>query len=218
MNQPNTQKSRTVRECADLLEISVRRLLGVLKNTAEKSEKNSRKNLRRPWILISSVMSKTAKQPTKKQFKSFYLGTRKKDGAHIRMEGARWSCGWYWGFGYLGNQNEHYHLDGYQSEDHFLKLEDGSYKGLTEKRNICMHDALLKDYDLSEKIKADLWKFCEIVLSIYKLKEASEMFHIGGAHMTSNPCEHLLGRQDLSDEINIVMIPALLEELEKRFA
>ena len=23
-----------------------------------------------------------------------------------------WDCDWYWGFGYLGNKNCHYHIDG----------------------------------------------------------------------------------------------------------
>jgi hypothetical protein len=39
-----------------------------------------------------------------------YLGTN--DGESIYLSAPRWDCGWYWGFGYLGNSRCHYHVDG----------------------------------------------------------------------------------------------------------
>jgi len=69
-----------------------------------------------------------------------------------------WDCGWYWAFGYLGNQNCHYHLSGFA---------DG--------RNINMYDALKEDYDLNPKLENQLWEFCELVQTAYTLKKAAEV-------------------------------------------
>ena len=40
------------------------------------------------------------------------LGYTKYDHKPIYLDGFSWDCGWYWGFGYLGNKNCHYHVDG----------------------------------------------------------------------------------------------------------
>lgn len=149
--------------------------------------------------------------------KTVFFGTRKSDGARIYLTKPTWDCGWYWSFGYLGNRNEHYHLDSYQSKDHFLKLEDGSFKILTEKRNKCMYDCLLEDYDLNPKIKENLWTFCELALTAYSLKEAAEVFNRGGSHMTKNPCCDIIKNHDMVEKINKEMLPAVFEEIEKLF-
>ena len=36
----------------------------------------------------------------------------KVDGNTIYLSSPSWDCGWYWGFGYLGNKDCHYHIDG----------------------------------------------------------------------------------------------------------
>lgn len=41
---------------------------------------------------------------------SHYFGTVKKDKDRIALYAPTFDCGWYWGFGYLGNKNCHYHL------------------------------------------------------------------------------------------------------------
>jgi hypothetical protein len=76
-----------------------------------------------------------------------------------------------------------------------------------------MHDALLKDYELSKLIKENLWTFCELSLSIYKAKEYAEMLHIGGAHMTSNPCKAVIQSTDELSRINNKVLPQLMQTL-----
>lgn len=124
------------------------------------------------------------------------LGTRKSDGVKIYLSPASWDCNWYWAFGYLGNNQEHYHLSGYANG-----------------RNINMYDALMEDYDLNPVIAKHLWTFCEIVQTVYTLKKSAEVLGRGGSHYTTNPCKDIIINTDEVTRINEVVIPALLEKL-----
>lgn len=126
-----------------------------------------------------------------------YVGNH--DGERIYLSRPSFDCNWYWGFGYLGNRNCHYHLD-----------------GIGKHENINFHDALLKHFGDSFIVKgADLWKFAEIVLTIYKLKSAAQMFHLGGSHMTTNPGAAMLKKTEWETELNEILIPAQILELYK---
>lgn len=146
-----------------------------------------------------------------------FFGTRKEDGSTIYITKPSFDCGRYWSFGYLGNSSEHYHLSSYQKKQHYLKLADGTYKLLTEKRNINMFDALLFDYDLSAKIKANLWSFCEQAETIYNLKKVAEIAHIGGSHYTTHPLKNLLKGFD-GGQIKSVLLPQLLQRFWDDFS
>ena len=141
-----------------------------------------------------------------------FFGTNKDTKERIYISKPTFDCDWYWSFGYLGNRNCHYHLDGYAKQDNFIaKDSDGKYHSLTVVRNICMHDALLADYELSDRIKANLWKFCELALTIYTLKEAAGIYHIGGSHQTTNPCKDLLKDDAKYKELVETTLPVLLQ-------
>ena len=127
-----------------------------------------------------------------------FFGTRKSDNARIYLTKPSWDCGWYWGFGYLGNKNEHYHLSGYQ---------DG--------RNINMYDALKEDYKLNKNIEKHLWTFVELVKTAYALKETAEVLGRGGSHYTKNPCMGYIVNPDEVKRINEVVLPKIFEELNK---
>ena len=49
------------------------------------------------------------------------------DGENLWLEKHSWDCGWYWGFGYVGNKNSHFHFDSlmegtkYQASDIFAQ-------------------------------------------------------------------------------------------------
>lgn len=107
------------------------------------------------------------------------------DGQNIYLTKPSWDCGWYWGFGYLGNSKCHYHLSGYKNG-----------------RNINMHDALLQDYELNPVIKDNLWQFCEQVLTIYALKEMAKVLGRGGSHMITNKHKDFIQDKDYADKIN----------------
>lgn len=151
-----------------------------------------------------------------------FFGTRKKDGAPIYLSKPSFDCGWYWSFGYLGNAREHYHLESYAKKDHHLNLEDGSFKLLTEARNISMYDALLEDYSLNPNILGPidkfnlyhrLYTFCELALTAYALKEAAEVLGRGGSHMTSNPCAGIIKNPEEVKRINEIVLPAIFNQI-----
>ena len=154
---------------------------------------------------------------TKIKLKKHLFGTRKSDGANIYISAPSWDCDWYWSFGYLGNNNEHYHLDSYQSKDHCLALKDGTHMILTEKRNKHMHDCLLEDYDLVPRIKENLWTFCELALTAYSLKNAAEVLGQGGSYTTTNPAKDIILNKDTYTWINETALPAVFKEIEKLF-
>lgn len=119
-----------------------------------------------------------------------------KEGEEIFLSAPSWDCGWYWGFGYLGNKNCHYHLDGYANG-----------------RNINMYDALSADYELNPKIKKNLWEFCELVLTAYSLKKTAEVLGRGGSHITKNPCASMIMNKDETKRINEVILPAIFNHI-----
>ena len=124
-----------------------------------------------------------------------YFGKHKESGESIYIKKSTWDCGWYWSFGYLGNRNWHYHLDNYQNG-----------------RNFNMYDALITDYDLNDKIKDNIWVFCELALSIYQLKKSAELFGRGGAHMTTNPCADIIKDTDYTKKINTEILPQVMQK------
>jgi len=75
-----------------------------------------------------------------------------------------WDCGWYWGFGYLGNKNLHFHMRDVipnQSNANKLVFED------------------IGEVELLEKYNG--WKLMELFAEAYILKDYAEMFYTGTA-------------------------------------
>ena len=130
--------------------------------------------------------------------KKLCIGRHNKE--FIYLTSPSWDCGWYWGFGYLGNENCHYHID-----------------GLTEHESINLFDAFKKHFGESLIIKNDndLWKLCELFQTFYTLKETAELFRCGGSHYTENPCKELLIDKNLVTKINEVLIPNIIDEIYK---
>jgi len=106
-----------------------------------------------------------------------------------------WDCGWYWGFGYLGNMNCHYHVD-----------------GLSKNKNL--YDAFKEHFGKSLMIRdSQLWTVCELFKTFYILKETAEVLGRGGAHYTTNPCKDIIINKDETDRINNVVLPAVFDAL-----
>lgn len=128
------------------------------------------------------------------------LGIRKSDGRIIFISKPSWDCGWYWGFGYLGNRHEHYHLSGFANG-----------------RNINMYDALKADYSLSPKIEKNLWEFCELFTTAYALKQTAEVLGRGGSHYTTNPLADLIINKREVKRINEKLLPAIFNKLNELY-
>lgn len=116
------------------------------------------------------------------------LGRSKEYHSTIYLYDFSWDCDWYWGGGYLGNNNCHYHLNSYFNKD------KSSF------------DAIKEDFgDSLTLTDSELWRFLDLFKQFYAYKEAAGCFHSGG-HMTSR------GRTTL--EIDPVMERALNDHLQ----
>lgn len=127
---------------------------------------------------------------------NFLLG--KVDGENIYISAPSWDCGWYWGFGYLGNKNLHYHLS-----------------GLSEKHKKNLFDAIKDEFGDTLTIKDDqkLWLFCELMQTAYTLKETAEVLGRGGSHYTSNLHAELIKNPEEVKRINEKVLPAIFDTI-----
>lgn len=83
-----------------------------------------------------------------------------------------WDCGWYWGFGYLGNKSSHYHVKSLMKEASFIQSTTGIIIALDG----------LPEY-------AKIWRsLSELFTQFYVLKEFAEYCSRGGhCHISSYP-------------------------------
>lgn len=98
--------------------------------------------------------------------KKIYLGIDKEYGEKIYITKHKWECGWYWGFGYLGNDRTHFHILSWFDKDDAYNIDNHLE---TEGRLI------------SQK---DWWKLGDLFKSAYTLKEVAEVYGRGGSHWT----------------------------------
>ncbi len=128
--------------------------------------------------------------------KNIYIG--KVDGEKIYLSAPSWDCGWYWGFGYLGNKNCHYHVSGLMKDTN-------------------LHEGLKKHFGDSFIVKedSDIWTISELFASFYTLREYADFLHTGGAHLTNNPCQKLIKNNKEYKRINDIVLPQIFEEIYK---
>lgn len=129
------------------------------------------------------------------------------DGEKTYLSAPSWDCDWYWGFGYIGNKNCHYHLDGL-TKTHNNNLYDALYSEFGETLTIGKKDP--ENFDQN----SDLYTFCELVLTAYTLKETAEVLGRGGSHMTTNPCKEIIKNETETKRINEVVLPAIFTAIE----
>lgn len=118
------------------------------------------------------------------------------DNESIYLDKPSWDCGWYWGFGYIGNKNCHYHLDNLGESDLYTNI-----------KNHFGDSFVIKKDD-------DLWTFCELVETAYSLIDTVGVLGRGGSHFTNNPCEDLIKNVDEVKRINEVVLPAIFKEID----
>lgn len=117
----------------------------------------------------------------------------------IYLSAPSWDCGWYWGFGYLGNKNCHYHVD-----------------GLNKGKNQNLYDAFIEHFGNTLTVRrSQLWTLCELFKTFYALKQTAEVLGRGGSHYTNNPCKDVIINIDEVARINNVVLPQIFEEIYK---
>ena len=141
--------------------------------------------------------------------KKIYIG--KKDSESIYLSAPSWDCGWYWRFGYLGNKNCHYHVDGLTKHEKYnfeKKCFEYEFTNLYDGFKKQFGDSLIVD-------DKNLWTLCELFKTFYTLKETANVLNTGGSHYTTNPCADIITNKVEAKRINDVVLPQLFEHIYK---
>jgi len=85
------------------------------------------------------------------------LGRCKETKEPIYLTKHNWDCGWYWGFGYLGNNNCHFHFSSYLEK--------------------VIGDSLFDNPLLSDN---EWWVVLDLFKQAYTLREAAATYRYGG--------------------------------------
>lgn len=116
-----------------------------------------------------------------------YLG-RMKDGAGNWLNGEavyltkhQWDCGWYWGFGYLGNSRCHAHFD------------------TTFLRGVLLASEIFESTNISD---ADWWVIRDLFVQAYALRQAAEVYRYGGHQTTQKGLTDLIQDRDMATRLN----------------
>jgi len=136
----------------------------------------------------------------------------KVDGKNIFLSPPSWDCNWYWGFGYLGNRDCHYHIDGLKKIETY-NIEKSTW----EYEFVNLFDGLKKHFGETFIVKedGDIWTLAELFQTFYALKETAEVLGRGGSHYTNNPCKDLIINKYEVTRINNVVLPQVFEEIYK---
>ncbi len=138
------------------------------------------------------------------EYKKIFLGYEngiKKVSNRVYLSPPSWDCGWYWGFGYLGNARSHYHVDG---------LKDNGNHSLN------LYDALILHFGDTLRVNEnDLWTFAELFQSFYNLKLSAETLGQGGAYLSNNPSKEDIKQNKAVEHINKISLPSIFNEIYK---
>lgn len=108
-------------------------------------------------------------------------GLKYGEGEAIYLKKHSWACGWYWGFGYLGNKDLHFHFD--------------SVFGSQETFNV---DNVFEVTWITQDM---WWILRDLFKSAYALREAAEVYRHGG-HQTSKAKPYRVTSPDMAKYIN----------------
>lgn len=119
---------------------------------------------------------------------TLYLGTTREDfkqlpSERIYLSKHSWDCGWYWGMGYIGNENLHCHFEG-------AFLVGSNALDIT------------KVFSQTKLTQDNWWTILEMFSSAYKLREAADLYHRGGSHISTNLCREKLKDEELAARLN----------------
>ena len=93
-----------------------------------------------------------------------YLGNTTEYG-RLYLSKHSWDCGWYWGFGYIGNSRLHMHIDSLIGAEYDIRSIFDKGSPITQNQ---------------------WWIIRDLFTQAYALKKAAEVYQHGG-HQTTKP-------------------------------
>lgn len=99
------------------------------------------------------------------------LGRRIDDGELMYLSKHTWDCDWYWGLGYLGNRNCHYHF------------ESLLYNVMINGKNV-QHPLASDLFKTTNITDSEWWIVRDLFAQAYALRKTAEVYRYGG-HQSS---------------------------------
>lgn len=151
---------------------------------------------------------------TIRKYEKIYLGSVKGKG-RIYLTPPSWDCGWYWGFGYLGNSRNHYHVDGLKEKITYHHVGGEKPQIVRDVKRMCLCDGFKQEFGKSFIVKDDeeIWKLAELFETFYLLRETAELFGRGGCNVSENPLSGLLKNEECVNKINSELLPQVFEQI-----
>lgn len=115
-----------------------------------------------------------------------FIGTIDKENIYLTKH--KWDCGWYWGFGYVGNKNHHFHIDSLICERDY----NGKYPDTD----------INKVFDSTVFTQTQWWAIRDLFIQAYSLKKSAEVFKLGGHQTTIPGITDIIKNQELADVLN----------------
>lgn len=143
----------------------------------------------------------------------YFLG-QDKNGRNYFLENARFDCEWYFAGGYIEsytNNNNPKCAKDKVSHNHFDSM-------FLNDRTKCCFDKFKEFFVVNPFTDKEIWTICEIMSSFYTMRRYSDLLHIGGSHITTNPSNEIIKNKEEYERINKVVIPNLMENLYKILA
>ena len=102
------------------------------------------------------------------------------DNQPIFLTKHKWDCDWYWGFGYIGNSRQHFHID-------------SLIKDVTNVNKI---------FDKTKITQKEWWVIRDLFIQAYALKNVAEVYYHGGHQLTVEGLTDILHSADKARQIN----------------
>lgn len=139
-----------------------------------------------------------------------YLLGRDKDGTLYWLREALFYNDSYWGMGYINTFTNNERPD---LSDDIKSIQ--CFDGLFMHKMINMHDRMELFFEEMTLSGKELWTLCELMESLYAVKEYSDMIRNGGDHYGINPCREVMKNAKEYERINKIVIPKILSEIYK---
>lgn len=125
-----------------------------------------------------------------------YLGTINNEKIYLSKHS--WDCGWYWGFGYLGNKNLYFHIESL-IESRYIK---DSLISLNKEVNNNKFYNIETIFTKTWIDQADWWILRDLFIQAYALKHCAEVYKYGGHQTTVLGITDIIKNESMQDTIN----------------
>lgn len=109
------------------------------------------------------------------------------DGENIHLTKHDWSCGWYWSFGWVGNEGCHFHFDA------LLYPKDAG------NNTLYLASEIFAETNIDD---ASWWVIRDLFVQAYALQKAAEVYRYGGSQSSKPGVIDIIKNPDRASQIN----------------